>query len=51
MVKNPLAMQDARFNPWVGEVPWRKEWQSTPVFFPGEFPWTKEPGGLRSMRS
>ena len=26
-----------RFNPWVGKVPWRREWQSTPIFLPGEF--------------
>ena len=25
-----------RFNPWVGKIPWRKEWQPTPVFLPGE---------------
>ena len=25
------------FNPWVGKIPWRREWQSTPVFLPGEF--------------
>ena len=25
-----------RFNPWVGKIPWRKIWQSTPVFLPGE---------------
>ena len=24
------------FNPWVGKIPWRKEWQPTPVFLPGE---------------
>ena len=24
------------FDPWVGKVPWRKEWQPTPVFLPGE---------------
>ena len=24
------------FNPWVGKIPWRREWQPTPVFFPGE---------------
>ena len=23
-----------RFNPWVGKVPWRREWQPTPVFLP-----------------
>ena len=26
-------------------------WQPTPVFLPGEFPWTEEPGGLQSMGS
>ena len=24
------------FNPWVGKIPWRKEWQLTPIFLPGE---------------
>ena len=24
------------FDPWVGKVPWRKAWQPTPVFLPGE---------------
>ena len=24
------------FDPWVGKIPWRKAWQSTPVFLPGE---------------
>ena len=22
---------------WVGKIPWRRAWQTTPVFFPGEF--------------
>ena len=22
---------------WVGKIPWRREWQPTPVFLPGEF--------------
>ena len=26
----------SRFNPWVGKIPWRREWQPTPVFLPGE---------------
>ena len=25
-----------RFNPWVGKIPWRRAWQSTPVFLPRE---------------
>ena len=24
------------FDPWVGEIPWRRAWQPTPVFLPGE---------------
>ena len=34
LVKNPPAMW---FNPWVGKIPWRREWLPTPVFWPGEF--------------
>ena len=25
------------FDPWVEKIPWRREWQPTPVFLPGEF--------------
>ena len=25
------------FSPWVRKIPWRKAWQPTPVFLPGEF--------------
>ena len=25
-----------RFSPWVGKIPWRRKWQPTPVFLPGE---------------
>ena len=25
-----------RFSPWVGKIPWRRRWQPTPVFLPGE---------------
>ena len=24
-------------NPWVRKVPWRRRWQPTPIFLPGEF--------------
>ena len=24
------------FDPWVGKLPWRRKWQPTPVFLPGE---------------
>ena len=36
---------------WVEKIPWRRAWQPTPVFFPGESLWTEEPGGLQSMGS
>ena len=25
------------FHSWVGKIPWRRKWQPTPVFLPGEF--------------
>ena len=25
------------FDPWVKKIPWRRKWQPTPVFWPGEF--------------
>ena len=25
-----------RLDPWVGKISWRRKWQSTPVFLPGE---------------
>ena len=41
-VKNLPAMQET----WVGKVSCKRAWQPTPVFLPGESPWTEEPGGL-----
>jgi len=47
-VKNPAA----RWETWVRSLgwkdPWRRAWQPTPVFLPGEPPRTEEPGGLQS---
>ena len=25
-----------RFDPWVGKIPWRREWQPAPVLLPGK---------------
>ena len=39
LVKNsPANARDLRdvFDPWVGKIPWRREWQPTPVFLPGK---------------
>ena len=47
MVKNLPAMEET----WVGKIPWRRAWQPTSVFLPGESPWTEESGELQSMGS
>ena len=26
-----------QFEPWIGKIPWRREWLPSPVFFTGEF--------------
>ena len=36
-IKNPLANAGHQFDPWIGNIPWRRAWQITPVFLPGEF--------------
>ena len=41
--------KERRLNPWVKKIPWRKEWQPTPVFLPRESAGTEEPGGLQFM--
>ena len=35
--KSACNAGDPGLDPWVGKIPWRKEWLSTPVFWPGEF--------------
>ena len=60
VVKNPPAntgdFKRCGFDPWVRKIPWVRKfsggkWQPTPVFLPGESPWTEEPGRLQSMGS
>ena len=51
IVKNPPAMWEPGFDPWIGKVPWGRAWQPTPIFLSGESPWAEEPGGLQSMGS
>ena len=52
MVKNPPAKQEM-WVPFLGaEIPWRREWQPTPIFLPGKShgqrslvgysPWSRE---------
>ena len=35
----------------IADLHWRRAWQLTPVFLPGESPWTEEPNVLQSMGS
>ena len=51
MIKKKTHLQCGRpgFSPWVGKISWRRSWQPTPVFLPGESPWTEEPGRLQSI--
>ena len=30
------CMQETLLDPWVRNIPWRREWQNTPVFLPGK---------------
>ena len=36
MAKNLPEMRETGLDPCVGKIPWRMEWQPTPVFLPGE---------------
>ena len=50
---------ECRFKPWIRKIPWRRKCISssilfkffTPIFLPGESPWTEEPGRQQSRRS
>ena len=47
--KNPLVSSGDmrhRFDPWIRNNPWKRAWQPTPVFLPGESLWKEEPGDL-----
>ena len=34
--KSACQCRSYRFDPWVRNIPWRRKWQSTPVFLPGK---------------
>ena len=41
--------QKPRFDPWVGKIPWRREWLPSPVFLPGEFHGQRSLGGYSPL--
>ena len=45
MVKNPPAMQETQVQSLGQKIPWRRKWQPTPVFLPGEFNGQRSPAG------
>ena len=53
MVKNLLHCGRPRFDPWVGKIPWRREWLPIPFssILAWRIPWTEKPGGLQFMGS
>ena len=53
-VKNPHANSGnmrCGFSLWVGKIPWRRAWQPTPIFLPGESHGERDLAGYKSMRS
>ena len=50
VVKNPPASA-GDIETRVGKIPVRGAWQPTPVFLPGESPWTEESAGLQPTKS
>ena len=40
---------ETRVDPRFGKILWKRPWQPTPVFLPGESPWTEETGGLPTV--
>ena len=48
LVKNPPAIRETWFNPWVGKIPRRRERLPTPVW-PGEFLGLYNPWGHKEL--
>ena len=48
MIKNPpdnAGDAGIRFDPWVRKIPWRRKWQPSPGFLPGELLGDRSPVG------
>ena len=42
--------EDQGFDPWLGKIPWRRAWQRTPVFLPGESHGQRSLGGYKGLK-
>ena len=42
-------MQETGVDSWVRKMPWRREWQPTPVFLPGKSHGQRDLAGLQAM--
>ena len=40
-----LRFRRPGFDPWVRKIPYRRKWQPTPIFLPGESQGQRNPGG------
>ena len=49
MLNNLPAMWEMQVLSLSGEIPWRKKWQLTPVFLPGNSHGQRSPRGLHSQ--
>ena len=45
MVRICLQCWRPRFDPYIGNIPWRREWQPDPVFMPGKSHGQRSPAG------
>ena len=45
--KDCLRCRRPGFDLWVGQIPWRREWQPIPVFFPGDSQGQRSLAGYR----
>ena len=51
LVKKHLQCGRLGFDPWIGKIPWRRAWESTPVFLFKESHGPEEPSRIRSIGS
>ena len=48
---SPCQCRRRQFHPWVGKIPWRRNWQPHSSILAWSIPWMRGTCGLQSMRS